>query len=309
MTPDDHTNQELFLDVGDGHQLYVHDWGNPKAKMPILFLHGGPGAGCNDGHKQSFDPAQQRVIFHDQRGSGKSLPAGSLEHNTTHDAANDINKVTERLGIKQFILTGGSWGSLLALVYAIHNPERLHAMVLRGIFTGTTAEEHWLTKGGFKASFPEVWEAYLQNTPTAHHADPSAYHLKQIAEGTPEEQKRSAYAYGNMEYALLSLDDRPKVSSYEDYDPTSIMIETHYAAHKYWLEERFVLDNAHKLTMPVFLVHGRYDMLCPPLGAYQLHQNLPHSQLIWTVAGHSGGDRANYDTARALLLQLCQTPA
>lgn len=148
MTPDTYTNQEFFLDVGDGHQLYVQDWGNPQAKTPIIFLHGGPGAGCHDGHKQMFDPALQRAIFFDQRGAGKSLPAGHLEHNTTADLIGDIEKLADRLKLSGFIITGGSWGCCLALAYALKHPKRLKALVLRGIYTASKSETAYLDDGG-----------------------------------------------------------------------------------------------------------------------------------------------------------------
>src|SRR5689334_16098051 len=114
MTPDEHTNQEFFLDVGDGHRLYVHDWGKSKAKTPIIYLHGGPGNGCDDRDKREFDPKTQRVIFHDQRGAGKSTPEGSLESNTTQHLVQDIEKIAKRLSLDNFVLVGGSWGSTLA---------------------------------------------------------------------------------------------------------------------------------------------------------------------------------------------------
>lgn len=123
MNPDKYTSREFFLEVGDGHELYVQDWGNKAAETPIFFLHGGPGGGLKDGHKQMFDPEKQHVIFHDQRGCGKSLPHGSLEHNTTADLVNDIEKIAQKLKLDTFILTGGSWGSTLALAYALKTSE------------------------------------------------------------------------------------------------------------------------------------------------------------------------------------------
>jgi proline iminopeptidase len=117
MTPDEYTNQELMLEVGDGHILYVHDWGKKDAKNPIVALHGGPGYGFSDKHRRRFDPKKQRVIFHDQRGVGKSTPKGSLEHNTTEDLVEDVEKIAKKLNLKSFIVTGGSWGTTLALAY------------------------------------------------------------------------------------------------------------------------------------------------------------------------------------------------
>src|SRR4051812_19735118 len=129
MTPDQHTNQELMLAVGDGHELYIQDWGNSTAKTPIINLHGGPGSGSANRYRKYFDPNKQRVIFFDQRGAGKSTPFGSLEHNTTQDLVEDIEKIAQKLELDTFVLAGGSWGSTLALAYGIAYPKRVAGMV------------------------------------------------------------------------------------------------------------------------------------------------------------------------------------
>lgn len=303
MTPDEYTIKETFLDVGDGHQLYIQDWGNPKAKIPILFLHGGPGSGFNNRYRQRYDPTIERVIFFDQRGAGKSLPYGSLEHNTTTDLVEDIEKIAKHLKLEKFILTGGSWGSCLALAYALKYPKRVKDIVLQGIFTGSQSEIDYICKGKFVTFFPDVWEKYLATTPKDHHNDPSAYHFKRALGKDEEAAKKSAYIYENTEGALLSLDDRFIPDEYDEYDPSSIKIELHYLVNRCFLPDNYILDNAHKLTMPIWLVQGRYDMVCPPVTAYELHKKLLNSQLIWTTAGH-GNDRPNYDATRTILLGL-----
>lgn len=305
MTPDEYTIQEMFVEVGDGHTLYVHDWGNKTAKIPIIFLHGGPGGGVKDRYKATFDPTQQRVIFFDQRGSGKSLPHGSLEHNTTTDMVEDIEKIAKHLKLKQFILTGGSWGSCLALAYGLAYPERVKAMVLRGIFTGSQAEIDYLDKGHFATHFPDVWDRYLDATPASHRDNPGAYHAKRMLGDDPQAALESAYAYGNVEGSLLSLDDRYTAPSKVDYDPTLSRLEMHYMANRCFLPDRFIMNNAHKLRMPIWLIQGRYDFVCPPVTAYELNEKLPNSQLIWTTAGHSN-DRPNYDANRTILLQMAR---
>jgi proline iminopeptidase len=303
MTADEFTNQEFYLDVGDGHELYVQDWGNPEAAIPVIFIHGGPGLGSSDKYKKYFNPGRQRVIFHDQRGSGRSRPYGSLEDNTTKHLVDDIKRLVEHLNINKFVLTGGSWGSCLALNYALAHPEGIKSMVLRGVFTGSQAETNWLDKGEYRGIFPDVWEAYLKRTPAAHRHNPTAYHFKQIVSGGPEAKKRSAYAYEVMEYSMMSLDDRRTPEAYDDYDPAGISIEMHYMANKCFIADEYVLKNASKLKMPVWLVQGRYDTICPPFGAYNLSRKLPNGHLLWTIAGHSGSDRANFDLVKSLLLQ------
>jgi proline iminopeptidase len=285
MNPDEHTIQELFVDVGHGHQLYVQDWGNPKAP-PAIFLHGGPGGGVKNNHRAPFDPTRHRVIFFDQRGCGKSLPYGSLEHNTTPDLVEDITKIADQLKLKQFVLVGGSWGPTLALAYAIKYPKRVKAMVLSGIFTGSRSELDWLEQGLFRTHFPDVWEAYLAKTPKSHQANPAAYHYKNVLGNNERAVKRSGMALQSLEGSVMNLDDRVKPIDPETFDPTDIRTEVHYLANNCFLPDRYILKNAHKLQMPVFLVQGRYDMVCPPMVAYELHQRLPNSHLFWTVANH-----------------------
>lgn len=302
MTPDEFTISEQFLDVGDGHQLYIQDWGNQKALKPVIFLHGGPGSQVKDKHKNVFDPELQRVIFFDQRGCGRSLPYGSLEHNTTQDLVADIERVADHLKLNQFIVTGGSWGSCLALAYALKHPHRVLTMVLHGIFTGSKAEIEWLDKGRFQTFFPDVWDIYLAATPKKYQKDPSSYHFRQIMGNDPALMIESGHAYESLEGAVMSLDDRFTPEPIEDFDSAGIRLEVTYMANGCYLPDRYILDNAHKLKMPVHLVQGRYDAVCPPVTAYELHKRLPNSWLTWTVSGHST-ERESWSVIRTLLLQ------
>ncbi len=295
MKPDEFTIAEHMLDVGHKHQLYIQDWGNKKAKTPIIFLHGGPGGGCKDKHKTPFDPKKQRVIFFDQRGSGKSLPYGRWHHNNTQELASDITKITDFVGVDTFILTGGSWGSTLALYYAISNPSRVSALVISGVFTGSQAEIDWLDQGLFKTHFPEAWEHYLEATPKAHHKDPSAYHMTTVTGNDLVKAKQSAEAYANLESAALSLNDTFYPISPEDFEPEGMIIEMRYLAKRCFLPDRYILKNAHKLKIPVYIVQGRYDMVCPPKTAYELSKLIPNSHLTWVVSGH----RAEHETTTA----------
>ncbi len=304
MTPDRFTLQELYLDVGNEHQLYIQEWGNKTSARTIIFLHGGPGAGCSDRHKQLFDGDKEHVIFFDQRGAGKSLPKGCLEHNTTAELIEDIKKIAHHFRLKTFILTGGSWGSCLALAYAIKYPKSVSAMVLRGIYTGSRVETDYLDKGGFQLFYPDVWEAYLQRTPKQHHNDPSAFHYAQMMSGDAEKVKASSYAYGELETSLLQLDDRHTPQDFETFDPDAMKIELHYLGNRCFMPDKYILNNAHIISAPVWLVQGRYDMVCPPKTAYELSKRLPNSKLIFTQAGHSGRDRAAYEVTKALLLEI-----
>ena len=305
MTPDAFTNQEFFLNVGDSHQLYVQDWGQSKTSTPIIFLHGGPGSQCKDRHKTLFDPTRQRVIFHDQRGAGQSLPYGLLEHNTTQDLVADIEKLADHLQLQQFILTGGSWGSSLAFYYAIAHPHRVKAMVLDGVLTLAQDEIDWISKGRFQTFFPEAWATFLAATPKSQQTNAMSYHLKRILGKDSEAAKASGYVYQNLEGALIRLDDRFSPENFDDYDHTGTRIEAHYIAHHAFVPDRYVFKNTSKLTMPIWLVQGRYDIIAPPLIAYELDQALPNSQLIWTVSGHADSREA-WNIKRTLFLQLAK---
>lgn len=305
MTPDEYTLGEHILSVGDGHKLYVHDWGKKSTKLPIIFLHGGPGGNCKDSNKQLFDPTKHRVIFFDQRGSGKSTPLGSIKNNSTDDLVNDINTISAKLGLEKFIITGASWGACLALVYAIHHPERVHSMVLRGIYTGTQEENDFILNGAYRDFFPDVWETFLSRTPKAHHNHPSEYHYKTAFGKDKSKAKKSIYAIAEAQHALLSLDDRHAPCNFEEFDPDAMKIEMHYISNNCFIPDKYIERNAHKLKMPVWFVQGRYDAICPPKTAYTLSKIIPNCELIWTTAGHAN-DRANYDVVRTLLLSMAE---
>lgn len=299
MTPDVHTIKEHFIDVGDGHTLYVHDWGNPDA-TPIFFLHGGPGSSSKDGRKNLFDPSKQRVIFHDQRGCGRSTPYGSRDNNTTQHLIADISKIADTLEIQQFILNGMSWGSTLALTYAIENPHRVAAIVTGGVFLAMRSDIDWIDNGDVKTFYPELWQELLDSTPESERQHSVAYHQKRALFGTAEAQKESSFVYGRFEYGMGTLDDRPAQLDYETYDPASAQIEIHYLQNNCFIPEGYILDNAAKLTMPIYIIQGRYDMVCPPISAYSLHQKLENSELYFTLEGHIPGHEG-WNLTRSLL--------
>lgn len=286
MNPDAHTIAEHMLEVGHGHTLYIQDWGNKKAKTPIIFLHGGPGGQCKDKHKLPFDPETQRVIFHDQRGGGKSTPLGRWHHNNTQELAADITRIAEFLKIDQFIITGESWGSCLALYYALSEPRRVKAVVVGGVFTGSQAEIDWLDKGMFQVHFPDAWERYLAATPKAHRGDPSAYHMANVTGQDAAAAKQSALAYGELESSVMSLDDSYLPVNPEDFEPEGMIIEMRYLSKRCFLPDRFILKNAAKLKMPLYIVQGRYDFVCPPMTAYELSKTAPNAHLTWVGSGH-----------------------
>ncbi len=286
MNKDKYTQQELMLEVGDGHRLYVMDWGNPDAKTPIICLHGGPGGGSSEYHKAPYDPERQRVVFFDQRGSGKSTPLGSRDHNTTEDLSEDIVKVTERLGIARYYLEGYSWGSTLALYHTIAHPERVAGLFVGGIFLGGQPDEDFVHGVAPQYFFPELWQEVLEATPAENVADPIAYHVGKALNGSEVERKKSIYVLDSLESGMMRLGGRGVPENYEEYDPTSAGIEIFYIANHCFMPENYLLDNAHKIKCPVYIVQGRYDCVCAPAAAWRLHKALPDSRLYWTVSNH-----------------------
>ena len=305
MTPDKYTVKEFFIDVGHGHELYVHDWGNPKG-LPIIFLHGGPGSEVKDQKKGLFDPSKHHVIFFDQRGCGKSLPYGQLDHNTTPDLIHDISLIADHVKFKQFVIYGSSWGSCLALAYAIAHPKRVRSMVLASIYTGTRFENDWVGRGWFKTHYPEVWERFLWRTPKEHHKDPSAYHYKNILGDNQQLATSSALAVEELEHSIMALDDPGPSLDLDTFDPTGGRIYAHYLANDCFMDEGHIFQNAPKLAMPIWLVHGRFDMCCPPITAFELNKRLPNSHLMWAISNHRG-EHETSSILRTILLQLAET--
>lgn len=286
ITKDAHTIAEHRFKTADGeHKLYVQEWG-AKQGVPILFLHGGPGVGCKDSHKNYFSPKKHRVIFLDQRGSGHSTPYGSLKHNNTQKLIDDIEQVRRQLRIKKWHIEGASWGSTLALTYAIKHPANVKSLVILGVFLGSRAEINWIESGLYKTFYPDVYEQHPVQT--------FRYNRK-------SDQK----AYLKLSFRLLGLDDRPKqLPDDQDLDLQPIKIELYYLNNDCFLSDNYILDNADKLKMPVTIIQGRYDMIAPPLSAYRLSRILPNCSFQTTLTGHLPSDRESYSVLKAVLSTL-----
>ncbi len=298
FTRDEHTINEHRWRTADGHHnIYVQEWGNNKG-TPIIFLHGGPGAGLSNKHRDHFDPKKHYVIFFDQRGAGNSTPKGSTQHNTTDHLIDDIELIRSKLGLEKFALYGGSWGSTLALMYGISCPQRVSKMLISGIMLGTKEELDWFDDAGYRIFYPEVYKFYTKNIPKKYLDHPGAYLRQQILE---KNSKKAAYHYTEGEGSIIPLDHRFKPRDYADYDISYARIIAHYISNNCFIKDGYILKNADKLTMPIHIVHGRYDMVCLPMSAYALHKALPNSELHWTLAGHSSSDRSNYDVNQTLI--------
>ncbi|HXC16267.1 MAG TPA: prolyl aminopeptidase [Holophagaceae bacterium] len=280
------------LRVSDLHELYVEESGNPNGK-PVVFLHGGPGGGTGPKHRRFFDPRKYRIILFDQRGCGQSTPYAEVRENTTWDLVADIERVRTHLGVQRWQVFGGSWGSTLALAYAQKHPDRVSELVLRGIFLLREWELRWFYQEGASRMFPEQFAAFRAAIPESEHGDLAAAYAKRLFSNDPDVNLPAAKAWSIWEGSVSKLlPDEAFAASYGQ-DATTLAfarIECHYFAHKGWLEsEDQLLRDAPKLKgIPGIIVQGRYDCVCPPQNAWDLHQAWPDSELIMVPdAGHS----------------------
>ncbi len=283
-----------FLDVDHGHRLYWEQCGSPDG-LPTLFLHGGPGSGCEPWHRRFFDPARYRIVLFDQRGSGRSTPHAGLEANTTADLIADIERLRELLGIGRWVVFGGSWGSTLGLAYAEAHPERVIGLVLRGIFLCRPRDIHWFYQSGADRIFPEAWSRFLEPIPEAERDDLVAAYHRRLTGTDREQRERAAQAWSIWEGSTSCL--RPNRNVVAHFADPSVAvslarIECHYFRHDSFLEPDQLLRDAGRLAgIPGYIVHGRYDVVCPVEQAVALHQAWPQAELrIVSDAGHSAAE-------------------
>jgi proline iminopeptidase len=279
-----------MLELDAPHRMYHEQSGNPKG-VAVVFLHGGPGAGASAVHRQFFDPAFYRIVVYDQRGSGRSTPLGCLENNTTPDLVADLERLREHLGIDQWLLFGGSWGSTLALAYAQHHPQRCLGLVLRGIFLCRKSEIDWFLYG-LRAIFPEAWRTFSGFIPAAERGDLlTAYH-KRLVDPDPAIHMPAARSWSIYEGSCSTLLPNPALVADFATDRVALglaRIEAHYFRHDIFLPPDFLLANAARLApIPGVIVQGRYDIVCPAVSADDLHQAWPQAEYhIVSDAGHS----------------------
>jgi proline iminopeptidase len=279
-----------FLEVGAGHALYWETCSNPQG-VPALFLHGGPGGGCSAGNRRFFDPLRYRIVLFDQRGCGRSTPCGSLESNTTEHLLYDIEAIRVALNVDKWLLFGGSWGATLALAYAQQRPQHVSAMVLRGVFTARQSELDWLYRGGASNIFPQGWARFLAVIPETERADLIAAYHARLTSGDAALETAAARAWCVWEDAISTF--LPGPLSYDDAAMRSLArIEAHYFLHHAFMKEGQLLAHAGRLrNIPAIIVQGRYDMVAPPVTAWQLHQAWPGSALrIVPDAGHASSE-------------------
>ena len=279
-------NRHGMLAVDDLHTIYWEECGNPDG-IPVLFLHGGPGAGLSPQHRRFFDPQRYRVILFDQRGAGKSTPLGEWRNNTTQLLIDDIEVLRAQFGIAQWLVFGGSWGSTLALAYGQAHPEACLGFVLRGIFLCTQAEIDWFIDG-VRWFYPELYEEFAAPIPPEERGDLLAAYVKRILSSDPAVYWPAARAWSRFEGRRVYLMPQPEDAPNDALDLGVGRLESHYMANLGFFEEDQLIRNMGRIAhLPAVIVQGRYDAICPPLSAYRLQQAWPGAQLeMIPDAGH-----------------------
>lgn len=272
------------------HEIYWEESGNPEGR-PVVFLHGGPGAGATAAHRRFFDPRFYRIVIFDQRGSGRSRPLGEWKDNTTDDLIADMEILRNRLKIDRWLVFGGSWGSTLALAYAQNHPARVTGLVLRGIFLGRQQEIDWFMTG-MARFFPETWARFASAIPEAEQEDLLEAYARRLFDPDPNIYRGAARAWSGYEGACATLLPSPETVAAFESDAMALglaRLECHYFRNRCFLEEGQILRNLDRIrNIPAIIVQGRYDVICPFETAHELASAWPEAKLR-TIddAGHS----------------------
>lgn len=283
------------LPVDDLHTIYYEQAGNPHGR-PVLFLHGGPGVGILPDYRRFFDPRHYHIVLVDQRGAGRSTPPAELRDNTTWNIVADLELLRERLQIEHWILFGGSWGSLLAMCYAIRHPRRIAGIILRGVFLGRQSEVDWVHRFGMSELYPEEWERYQALVPASRRNDMVRGYYELLTGADEALRVCAAAAWSRWEAAAMCLIPDPAAVDAFTSGPTALAIgriECHFTLHKFFLPvDNYVLENAATFAqIPGRIVQGRYDVICPVRSAWDLHRVWPASRLTVVPDGsHSPMD-------------------
>ena len=302
LYPELEPTQIHCIEVGTPHVVHAEECGATDG-IPVVFIHGGPGSGCSDYHRRFFDPERYRIILFDQRGSGRSTPKGEITANTTQDLVEDMERIRKRLNIEKWLLFGGSWGAALAFVYAMTHPQRVLGMILRGTFLASQASLDWfLGEGGVKRIFPDAWEAFIATIPPGERGDlVAACYRRIILSDDRSERVSVARAWSNWADRIVTFSLPPSEISNQTGDVDALLaktsIEAHYAYHRYFLNDNFILENIdHLPQVPVTIVHGRRDLTCTLDAAWALHRAIAQSELIIVPdAGHLASEPTMID--------------
>lgn len=290
LHPEIEPRERGMLELDSLHSMYWEESGN-AAGIPVVFLHGGPGAGSSPGHRRFFDPHGYRIVIYDQRGSGRSVPLGELRDNSTLHLIADLERLRTYLGIERWLVFGGSWGSTLALAYAQAHPDRCLGLVLRGIFLCRRSEIDWFLYG-MRSVYPEHWERFSKFLPTSERGDLLRAYHRRLTHPDPAVHMPAARAWSAYEGACSTLLPSPETVSHFSENGVALglaRIEAHYFLNGIFLPPNSILDNAGRLaSIPGVIVQGRYDMVCPLVSAYELAAVWPRAKYrVIEDAGHS----------------------
>ncbi len=288
------------FDVGDGHELYVEEAGNPEG-VPAVFFHGGPGGGIDPMHRRFFDPDRYRVILFDQRGAGRSTPSGEVHKNTTWKLIDDTERLRRHLGIERWHVFGGSWGSTLSLAYAVSHPDRVKSLVLRGVFLVRERELRWFYQHGASELFPDQWEHFVAPIPEDERDNLLHAHHRRLFGDDEEAALASARAWSVWEGSTsrLLMDEGLIARCAQDrFALTLARLEAHYFVNKGFFEEDgWLLKQIDRIRhIPCTIVQGRYDAVCPPRSAWDLKTAWPEAHLLLIGdAGHASSEPGTVD--------------
>lgn len=277
-----------FFSVSSTHKLYFEECGNPDG-VPVIVLHGGPGSGCNAGQRRFFDPGHYRIVLFDQRGSGRSRPAGCTEGNTTQHLVADIEQLRAHLGVTKWFVFGGSWGSTLALSYALSHKNRIRGLILRGIFLAQPEELQWFLRD-VRHFFPDAWERFTAILSAEERMDILSAYSRLMNEGDHQVQILAARTWCHFESAIMALLPASAPSNSTDAAMVArLKVHLHYLVNDCFLRNTPLLEEVSQLRdIPTVIIHGRYDMVCPIKTAYALHQAWPEAEFtIIPGAGHA----------------------
>jgi proline iminopeptidase len=290
---------ENDLKSNSGHSVYYEQAGNEKG-IPVVFLHGGPGSGCSENHRRYFNPEKYHIILLDQRGCNRSTPSGLVENNSTQEILNDIESIRIELGIKQWLLFGGSWGATLALLYAEQYSDHVSGVVLRGTFLARQCDFDWFAKSGVNRIFPDYWQEFISYFKEEERNNFIEILHRQIFSNDKTVQLHAAKTWAlwagrvvthslTSEYVLEIEDENILINE--------VKIEMHYAKNKYFISENQILENISKIPdVPVTIIHGRKDLTCLPESSWAVHKNLPQSKLVIVPdAGHLASEPSMID--------------
>jgi proline iminopeptidase len=284
-------NDSGFLQVSPLHNIYWEESGN-KDGQPVVVLHGGPGGGCPPSYRSYFDPAKYRIVMFDQRGAGQSTPLAELRENTTWDLVADIERIREMLGIDKWVVFGGSWGSTLSMAYSQTHPDRVKAIVLRGIFMCRRSEIQFFYQEGSSQLFPDYFEKFRDHIPLVEQTDLVAAYHRRVTSDDPKVRLAASMQWTGWEMATSNLlVDPDKIAEGEDPDfaESFARIELHYFVNQGFLRHNQFFEDLDRIrNIPTTIVHGRYDVVCPIKTCWELHKAWPEADLkIVSDSGHS----------------------